>query len=171
MRKLIAILAFAFFALEGFSQKNYSIGASANFSFATKGLGTNDAGFGFGVYSNFFTKSRLRLRAEAGFDRFIGSKELVIDSVGPYKYSGLVNMFSARVGPEFFIADNISIAALYGIINYDRFENEISKGNLRMLLNVHVGKRKRTIFGLYHSRSGGTPAVKFSGLSIGFKFI
>jgi hypothetical protein len=169
MKRVVTILVFAGLPFPGLSQKNFDIGASGNISFATKGLGPNEIGLGVAAYANIFAKNKLRIRIEAGLDQFIGNKLLEIDSLGN-KNSGTPALIGARLGPEFFIAENISVAALYGFVRYNYFGDEIGTGNFRMLLNTYLGERKKTFIGLYHSRSDFKKGVQFWGVSLGFKF-
>jgi hypothetical protein len=118
------------------SQKNYSLLASANFSFLTNGLANNDAGIGLSVAANVFAKKPLQLKAEASLDHFIGDKILYRDAFGK-KYPSNPTMLNFRAGPEFFI-NKISIAALYGYVSYKLYDYKVHSGNFKLALNSHL---------------------------------
>lgn len=170
MRKFIPLLALTFISVVGVAQKKIAVGGTANFSFATKGLGTNDVGLGFTVYSNFLADDRLQLRVETGLDQFIGNKLLAVDLSGN-TYDGSPALFHARFGPELFIADNISLGALYGLLRYNYFGDQVSTGQFKFLFNAHLGKKKKGVFSLYHARTSRTTNVAFWGVSLGYRFL
>lgn len=171
MRRSVAILLLLFSASSTLAQKNYSLFVSANFDFLTKGLGTNDAGFGLTLHSNFFTKQRLQLKAEVSLDHFIGNKLLMVDSLGNHYY-GNPTMLSIKAGPEIFIARKISVSALYGLVRYKFFADEIYSESIKIALVVQPPKHKNMRIGFYFTKlPDSKSAVHYFGINVGFRII
>ena len=137
----------------------------------TQGLGTNDAGVGLTAYSNLFAKNKLQLRAEGSLDHFFGSKELMIDSIGNHYYDN-PTMISIKAGPEFYLTENISIAALYGYVQYKEFSENIHSGNFKFVLTVRPPGYPDMLIGFQFIKlTGDYPDVHFWAISIGSKIL
>ena len=168
MRKIcLAFLLIIF--LDAQSQKNYSLLASANFSFLTNGLANNDAGIGLSVRGNAFAKKRLQLRTDASLDHFIGDKLCYIDAFGGNCYPSNPTMFNLATGPEFFMR-RVSIAALYGYVTYQLFDYKVHSGNLKLALAVRPPKHNKMSIGAqFTTLTGKYSDVHFWGVNVGFK--
>lgn len=155
------------FSAAAYAQKKYTLALAANFNFATKGLGTNDVGIGFALHSTYAVHSKLLLRGEAGVDHFVGNKLLYTDASGN-SYSGNPTLTSVKAGPAYRIADNLSLAALYGFTRYRYFGQTVNAGNYKFLLNASFGQKKKSALGLYYS---GLQGVHFWGTSFGYRIL
>jgi len=168
MRKFLLAVYMMISFLNGHCQKNYSLSASANFDFLTEGLGTNDAGIGLTVHSNLFAKKKLQLRAEGSLDHFVGSKEVMIDSVGNHYYDE-PTMISIKAGPEFYVTKNISVAALYGYVQYKEFRENVHSGNFKFVLTVRPPRHPNMLIGFQFTKlTGDNSYVHFVAINLGF---
>ena len=113
MKSLIVLITF-FFSLTSYGQfaKSFSLMATGNFDFKTKGLALNDAGFGIGLDASFFSKHKIQLLLETSGDRFIGDKDFITADEGRENKSPAI--YSIKVGPQFFISKNIALSATFG---------------------------------------------------------
>ena len=171
MRKFLLSFYMITSILSAHSQKNLSLSASVNFDFLTEGLGTNDAGIGLTVHSNLFAKKKLQLRVEGSLDHFVGSKELMIDSIGNHYYDE-PTMISIKAGPEVYVTKNISIAALYGYVQYKEFSENIHSGNFKFVLTMRPPKHQRMLIGFQFSTlTGDYSNVHFWAISLGSKVL
>ena len=157
--------------MNGHSQKNYSLSASVNFDFLTEGLGTNDAGIGFTVHSNLFAKKKLQLRTEVSLDYFIGDKVYYTDMQGNTSPSNPVAV-NLKAGPEFFITNKISFAALYGYIRYEYAWQIVHSGDFKFVLTMRPPKHQRMLIGFQFSTlTGDYSNVHYWAISIGCKIL
>lgn len=164
---LIALLLFSFF--QAYSQKNFSLGLGADFSFATKGLGLNDAGIGFHLQGNLFARHSLQFRIEAGLDKFVADKLLAFDpNGGTYERNPTVKRILA--GPEYFPHKKISVAALYGVVWNNWMNKREAEDGFRVLLNGHLGKKQKFIPALSFTFLPGT-RVQYFTLGVGLKLL
>ena len=113
MKSLLIIVTF-FLSLASYSQfdKSFSLTATCNFNFKTKGLALNDAGFGIGLDGSLFSKHKLQLLLETSTDRFIGDKEFIVADEGRENKSPAI--YSIKVGPQFFIFKSIAFSTTFG---------------------------------------------------------
>ena len=172
MKKKVCLAGFfLLIAATAMAQRKFSLATSTNFSFAARGLGTNDAGIGITVHPNYVLKEKLQLRGEASLDHFIGNKLLFVDPLGN-PYTGNPTLVGFKAGPEYLLSPNLSFAALYGFVSYHYFDEKIQSGNAKLLLNAHLGQKKKTILSLYYSTlTGKGSGVQFWGTSIGYRFL
>lgn len=168
MRNALIFLLASVSFLKANSQKSYSLSASGNFDFLVSGLGTNNGGLGIIVHSNFFTKDKLQLGAEVSLDQFLGSKLLMVDSLGN-NYGNTPAMLSLKLGPEFFITKNTSLAALYGYTQYNWFDATIRSGSLKFSLTTHPRKHPKMLIGFSFTKMTG--GVHFFAISVGSKIL
>jgi hypothetical protein len=170
MRKILLAAFLLVLFLNVHSQKNYSLTASANFSFLTNGLANNDAGIGLSVRGNAFAKKRLQLRTDASLDHFIGDKSCLLNPSGGC-YTSNPTIFNLATGPEFFIR-RVSIAALYGYVTYKFFDFRVHSGNLKLALAVRPPKHNKMSIGAnFTTLTGKYSDVHFWGVSVGFKIL
>jgi len=171
MRKALFCLLFSTFLLAGHSQKNHSLAASADFDFLTNGLGMNDAGIGFTIHYNLFTRSKLQLRTEASLDHFFGSKDLMIDSAGNHYYDS-PTMLAFKAGPEFHFTKGLALAVLYGYVQYEEFTDKIHSGHLKFVLTARPPKHPKRLIGFQYTKlTGDYSRVHFAGINIGFQVL
>jgi hypothetical protein len=170
-KMLLTAFLFLFFFAFAKAQRKYAVALGANLNFATKGLGTNDVGIGFVLQSTYTLHSKLLVRGEAGLDHFIGNKLLYADAAGN-TYSGNPTIVSVKAGPAYKIAENLSLAALYGIARYRYFGQTVNAGNYKLLLNASLGQKKKSVVGIYYSglhKEG--KGVHFLGTSFGYRIL
>lgn len=171
MRRFLLVFFFAFSYSTAVAQKNYSLIASGNFDFLLSGLGTNDAGIGLALHSNFFTKQRLQLKSEASLDYFGGSKLLMIDSMGNH-YGNNPTMIGVKAGPDFRITKKISVSALYGFVRYKWFADEIYSESIKVALTVQPPRHKNMQIGFHFTKMPVTRLdIHYFGVSVGFRII
>jgi hypothetical protein len=169
MKNYVLIASLFFSINEAYSQKNFSLGLGADFSFATKGLGLNDAGIGFHLQGNLFARHSLQLRIEAGLDKFIADKLLALDPNGnAYERNPAVKRILA--GPEYFPHKKISVAALYGVVWNNWMNKHEAEDGFRVLLSGHLGKQRKFIPALSFTVLPGT-GVQYFTLSVGAKLL
>ena len=113
MKPLIfIIISFLSFTTYGQFDKSLSVITTGNFDFKTKGLNSNDAGFGIGLDASLFSQHKLQLLLETSVDRFMGDKVGFVDPQGRENKSALIYILKA--GPQFFILKNIAISSTIG---------------------------------------------------------
>jgi hypothetical protein len=112
--KLLIAIVICFFTKTSYGQfdKSFSLMATGNFDFKTKGLALNDAGFGIGLDGSLFSKHKLQLLLETSTDRFIGDKQFILADEGRENKSPAI--YSIKVGPQFFISKNIALSTTFG---------------------------------------------------------
>jgi len=151
-----------------YAQKNLSLGLGGDFSFATKGLGLNDAALGFHLQGNLFAKRSLQLHIETGIDKFIADKLLAIDMNGDaYERNPAIKRIIA--GPEFFWNKKVSTGALYGVVWNNWYNNKTAQDGLKFFLTGYLGKQERFITSLAFTTLPGA-SVHFFSLSVGGMF-
>lgn len=162
-----ALLLFVFFHSE--AQKNYSLSASANFDFLTKGLRLNDAGIGATINANFFAPKKLQLRTETSLDHFFGDKILYVDSLRSAINDSRI-MFTIKAGPEFFFVPELSASFIYGFTAYKAANVDIRTGGSKCMLTAHLGKNKKGLIGLYYF-SSNNDQIHFWGINLGSRIL
>lgn len=168
MRKYALTLLLLFFVAASQAQKSLSAGIAGNFSFGVKGFGVNDAAFGATLHGSWRT-SRLGLRIETGVDKFIGDKLLFIDSVGNH-YGRNPALKNVKLGPEFYITQNVLLTALYGRYWYTLVDKNRAQDGIKFALHLHPHKGGRFFAGLQFTKLfGSATPVQFYGLSAGVR--
>lgn len=165
MKNYIAVILLVLFN-NVYAQKNFSLGVGGDFSFATNGLGTNDAAFGFHVQGNLFAKRNLQLHIQTGADYFVGNKLLELDVNG-----NLVNTNPAIkrfiAGPEYFWNETISTGALYGAVWNNANENNTVEDGFKVFVASYFGKRKGKFLSFSFTTLPGS-SVSYCTLGLGF---
>jgi hypothetical protein len=171
MKKLLCFVLLACIFADSKAQRNFSLSALANFNFLTTGLGVNDAGVGLSVQGNAFAKKKLQIKAEASLDHFIGDKRYYTDAFGN-DYPSNPTLRNFRMGPEFFVNNNISMTALYGYVTYQLFDYRAHSGNYKLGLTVHPPKHPKMLIAFQFTKlTGDNSDVHFFGVSVGSRIL
>jgi hypothetical protein len=150
LMKICLLSILAFFSLSVQAQKNFSVSTSVNFNFGVSGIAINDAGMGVNAMANYFTAKKLQLRSEASLDRFIGDKQLFIDSLGNHFY-GNPTMIGLTIGPEFVLTEHLTVSAGYGFASYKLFGEKIWRDKIKLMLTSRLGAKRKFLLGFNYS--------------------
>jgi hypothetical protein len=172
--KYLFILLFSLSAVTacfGQFQKPVTFRATANFNIALGGLATNDAGIGLGLDAAFFSKNRLQALFETSADRFVGDKLLILDPI-TNKEAKSAAVYSVKVGPQFFISDNLALAATYGPAWYVlRDFDYTSDYGFKYSITGFLGKQKRFVTKVFMVNiRAGERNIQYLGIAAGFRF-
>ena len=166
---VVVLLLFCFSSAS--SQKNVSLGLAADVNFTQKGFGVNEGSIGFYLQANAFCRRHLQLHVEGGLDHFIGDKLYEVDLSGTsYERNPTVTRLMA--GPDFFLAKELSVAGLYGVV----WSNWLNQGHpqqgLRFIVDGHFGKRDRLLAGASFTKLlGQYREAEYFGFHLGFRIL
>ena len=170
MKSLIIVILF-FSSVWSFGQfdRFTSVNASLGFDFKTKGLGTNDAGFGLMIDGSLFANHKFQLLIENSEEVFIGNKLLVADSLGRKAKSDVIN--SIRAGAQIFLSRNIAISTTYGPAWHRIYAYEFTRDfGFLFSITTFLGHDKRFTSKLFMATiSGDVRNIKYFGFRVGYR--
>ncbi len=139
----------------------------ANFNLGQKALEYDNVGIGIGINASFNAKKRLQFLTEASIDRFWGDKVLIIDENG--RPIGSTKINSLKIGPQFFIKNQLAISATYGPAWHAIRDRNYTTGyGYSLALTGLLGAKKRWITKLnFVNISRPYSNIQYIGLSVG----